>query len=230
MRIVRDAFVVLDYALHDEDGDVIEATDEEGGRPIGFVYGYGSLVSGLEARLAGMAAGETREIVVPPEEGYGAWDEEKEFWVDRAELPAELALDDELEATDESGDEITMRMVEIGEDAVLVDTNHPLAGETLFFDVIVRAVRKATAEELAKTKANAPKARLAMLPSGPPSARSDAPAEALASEGPSPEAPHALQPPSADSVATAPPGVGAPASDEGVRTGHRSGKLTDDEQ
>jgi FKBP-type peptidyl-prolyl cis-trans isomerase SlyD len=221
MRIVRDAFVVLDYALHDEDGDVIEATDEEGGRPIGFVFGYGSLVSGLEARLAGMAAGETREIVVPPEEGYGAWDEEKEFWVDRAELPAELALDDELEATDESGDEITMRMVEIGEDAVLVDTNHPLAGETLFFDVIVRAVRKATAEELAQTKANAPKARLAVLQGGP----SNAPADAPTSEGPSPEAPHALQPPSTASVA-----AGDPPGDEGVRTGHRPGKLTDDEQ
>lgn len=224
MRIVRDAFVVLDYALHDEDGDVIEATDEEGGRPIGFVYGYGSLVTGLEARLAGMAAGETREIVVPPEEGYGAWDEEKEFWVDRAELPAEIALDDELEATDESGDEITMRMVEIGEDAVLVDTNHPLAGETLFFDVIVRAVRTATAEELAKTKANAPKARLSVLSSGPSIAAADAPS----SEPPSPEAPHALQPPSTPFTPAAPSGDRA--DDEGVRTGHRSGKLTDDEQ
>ncbi len=221
MRIARDAFVVLDYALHDEDGDVIEATDEEGGRPIGFVFGYGTLVGGLEARLAGMAAGETREVVVPPEEGYGAWDEEKEFWVDRAELPAALALDDELEATDEAGDELTMRIVEIGEDAVLVDTNHPLAGETLYFDVIVRAVRVATAEELFKTKAVAPKARLAVLPNGP------------ASEPPSPEAPHALQPPSALPEVEAPAGraAGGAADDqEGVRTGRRPGKLTDDEQ
>ncbi len=203
MRIVRDAFVVLDYALYDEDGDVIEATDEEGGRPIGFVFGYGTLVPGLEAQLLGMAAGETREIEVPPAEGYGERDEEREFRVDRAELPDDVAVDDELEAVGEDGEDVVMRVVEVEEDAVLVDLNHPLAGETLRFDVIVRAVRPATAEELAQTRAHAPRPRLAVVDANEPS--------------PTPE--HALQPPLSDA------GEGGE-----VRTGRRAGKLTDDEQ
>jgi FKBP-type peptidyl-prolyl cis-trans isomerase SlyD len=215
MRIARDAFVVLDYALHDEDGDVIEATDEEGGRPIGFVFGYGTLVPGLEARLAGMAAGETREVEVPPEEGYGAWDDEKEIWVDRAEFPDGLEIDDEFGATDEHGEEVAMRVVEIGEDAVLVDMNHPLAGETLFFDVIVRAVRAATPDEIAKTRANAPRPSLPVL-SG--------------SAAPSPEASPALQERPPTAAAEPPAAPTAPDLDEGVRTGRRPGKLTDDEQ
>jgi len=81
MRIVKDAYVVLDYVLYDEDGDVIEATDDEGGRPIGFVHGYGTLVAGLERGIVGMAAGETMEIVVPAEEGYGPRNEDLEHWV-----------------------------------------------------------------------------------------------------------------------------------------------------
>jgi FKBP-type peptidyl-prolyl cis-trans isomerase SlyD len=216
MRIVRDAFVVLDYALHDEDGDVIEATDDEGGRPIGFVYGYGTLVPGLEARLLGMAAGETREVEIPPEEGYGAWDDDKEFWVDRAELPAELAVDDELEADGEDGEEVVMRVVEIGDDAVLVDTNHPLAGETLYFDVIVRAVRPATPAEIAKTKANAPKPQLAVLGGTP--AASPIAEGALQGSGRAAAVPGAEQEPPL-----------APA-DADARTGRRAGKLTEDEQ
>lgn len=219
MRIVRDAFVVLDYALHDEDGDVIEATDEEGGRPIGFVYGYGTLVPGLEARLAGMAAGETLEVEVPPAEGYGAWDDEKEFWVDRAELPDGLEIDDELAADDDQGEEVTMRVVEIADDAVLVDTNHPLAGETLFFDVIVRAVRPATPGELAKTRANAPKPQLPVLGG----------AAAAPATAPPAEAASALQDPERHLEGAADGAPAAPLEDD-VRTGRRAGKLTDDEQ
>lgn len=160
MRIVRDAYVVLDYVLYDEDGDVIEATDDEGGRPIGFVHGYGTLVAGLEDGIVGMGAGETKEIVVPPEQGYGPHDEALEHWVDRSDFPPDVALDDEFEAEDERGEQITLRVVEVADDAVLVDANHPLAGESLRFEVMVRSVRPATPGELADVRRNAPKPRL----------------------------------------------------------------------
>jgi FKBP-type peptidyl-prolyl cis-trans isomerase SlyD len=168
MRVVRDAYVVLDYVLYDEDGDVVEATDDEGGRPIGFVHGYATLVPGLERALVGMAAGETREVVVAPEEGYGAHDPELEQWVDRSDFPDELALDDEFAAETDDGRELTLRVVEIEGDAVLVDGNHPLAGETLRFDVMVRSVRRATEKEIAETRAHAPRPRLGLLPTAAP--------------------------------------------------------------
>ena len=160
MRIVKDAYVVLDYVLYDEDGDVIEATDDEGGRPIGFVHGYGTLVPGLEDGIVGMGAGETKEVTVAPEHGYGAHDGALEHWVDRSDFPEGLQVDDEFEAEDAEGEQITLRVVEIEDDAVLVDANHPLAGETLRFEVMVRSVRPATAEELASTRKAAPRPRL----------------------------------------------------------------------
>lgn len=166
MRIVKDAYVVLDYVLYDDDGDVIEATDDEGGRPIGFVHGYGTLVPGLEDGIVGMAAGETKEIEVPPSEGYGEHDEALEHWVDKTDFPPDLALDDEFEAEDDDGRPLTLRVVEIAEDAVLVDANHPLAGEALRFEVMIRAVRPATPTELRETRGFAPKPRLMLAGDG----------------------------------------------------------------
>ena len=166
MRIVKDAYVVLDYVLYDEDGDVIEATDDEGGRPIGFVQGYGTLVPGLEHGVVGMAAGDTKEVVVTPEHGYGARDEELEHWVDRSDFPAGVEVDDEFEAEDGDGEQITLRVVEIADDAILVDANHPLAGENLRFEVMVRSVRPATAEELADARRTAPRTRLMLVSEG----------------------------------------------------------------
>lgn len=182
MRIVKDAYVVLDYVLYDEDGDVIEATDDEGGRPIGFVQGYGSLVPGLESGIVGMAAGDTKEIVVPPHEGYGEHDEALEHWVDKSDFPPDLALDDEFEAEDDDGNPLTLRVIEVGEDAVLVDANHPLAGEELRFEVMIRSVRPATPSELRDARATAPKTRLMLAPlSGPegPAAGNKPAAEAV---------------------------------------------------
>lgn len=185
MRIVKDAYVVLDYVLYDEDGDVIEATDDEGGRPIGFVHGYGTLVPGLESGLVGMAPGETKEIVVSPEEAYGPHDPELEHWVDKSDFPPDVALDDEFEAVDDDGEQITLRVVEVAEDALLVDANHPLAGETLRFEVMVRAVRSATDKELNDTRRTAPRPRLVLA--GEPGR---APAEAPPSRtGPSSTSP-----------------------------------------
>jgi FKBP-type peptidyl-prolyl cis-trans isomerase SlyD len=166
LRVAKDHVVVFDYVLYDGDGDVVEETDEEGGEPVSCVWGYGALVPALEKALIGLAPGETCEVVVPPEDGYGAWDESKEHWVDRADFPEDLAVEDEFEATIPDGEETTLRVVEIEGDAVLVDSNHPLAGETLRFDVIVRSVRPATAEELAEARGRAPRLRLGLAPDG----------------------------------------------------------------
>ncbi len=166
-RIGKDAYVVLDYVLYDEDGDVLEATDDEGGRPIGFVWGYGTLVPGRERAIQGMAAGETRDVEVAPDDAYGQHDPDLERWVDRSDLPDDLALDDELVGEDAAGEELTLRVVEIEGDAVLLDANHPLAGEPLRFDVMVRAVRPATPAEIADARAHAPKPRLSVLSGAP---------------------------------------------------------------
>ena len=145
-----NTYVTVDYELRDEDGDMLEASADEGGEPIRYVHGYGMLVPGLEAALAGLREGDEREVVVPADAGYGEYDEGLLLEVGRDELPdpAGVKLGDEFIAESPDGDEIAMSVVEIGEKQVVVDANHPLAGMTLRYQVKVLDVREATEDEI----------------------------------------------------------------------------------
>ena len=114
------------------------------------MHGASQIVPGLESELAGLAAGDAKDVVVQPEDGYGLPDPEGVFGVPRAAFPpdAKLSVGDSFIGEDDEGQALPVRVVELREDVVVVDANHPLAGETLFFHVDVREVRDATAEEL----------------------------------------------------------------------------------
>jgi FKBP-type peptidyl-prolyl cis-trans isomerase SlyD len=142
--------VTLDYVLKDDDGEILDESQGDGGEPIEYVHGYGMLVPGLEAALAGMKTGESKEIVVPAEEGFGERDDELMLEIDRAEFPDPKAVKegDEFVAESPDGDEVVMRVVEVKDDAVMVDANHPLAGVTLHYSVKVREIRDATPQEI----------------------------------------------------------------------------------
>jgi FKBP-type peptidyl-prolyl cis-trans isomerase SlyD len=148
--------VTLDYELRDEDGDLLDASEIEGGEPIRYVHGYGMLVPGLEAALVGLKVGDEREIVVPADSGYGEYDESLLVEVDRAEFPnpKAVAVDDEFVAESPDGEEVAMRVVEVQDDVVVVDANHPLAGMTLRYNVAVRSVRLATEAEIERAAAD----------------------------------------------------------------------------
>jgi len=132
-----NTYVTVDYELRDEDGDMLEASAEEGGAPIRYVHGYGMLVPGLEAALVGLRQGDEREVVVPAEAGR-----------DELPDPAGVKVGDEFIAESPDGDEIAMSVVEIGDKQVVVDANHPLAGMTLRYQVKVLDVRDATEDEI----------------------------------------------------------------------------------
>lgn len=151
MKIEPNARVVLDYTLKNEKGELLDASDGEDGEPIVYVHGYGMLVPGLEAALVGLEVGATKDVVIPPEEGFGERDEELVIEVDRSELPNpdDISVGDELVAESPDGDELPMRVVDVLDDGVLVDANHPLAGVTLHYSVRVREVARASDEEVA---------------------------------------------------------------------------------
>ena len=113
----------------------------EDGEPIEYVHGYGMLVPGLEAALVGLKTGDKRKIIIPAEEGYGERDEELMLEIERAEFPDGVQPGDEFVATSPDGDEVVLHVVEVNEDGVLVDANHPLAGMTLHYEVEVKNVR-----------------------------------------------------------------------------------------
>jgi FKBP-type peptidyl-prolyl cis-trans isomerase SlyD len=147
VRIGPNAFAEIDYVLEGEGGEVLDDSTKEDGKRIAYVHGYGMLVPGLEKRLEGLAEGDHADIVVPPEEAYGLHDDDLVYAIDRKDAAA-ANEGDEVVLEDEDGDETVAHVVEVGDDELLVDGNHPLAGLTLRYRVTVREVRAATTEEI----------------------------------------------------------------------------------
>lgn len=148
MKIEKDRVVTFHYALVSGEGEVIDGT--KGGDPIPYLHGHNNIVSGLEAALDGHEAGEQVRVTLAPEQAYGERDEEKVFDVERqlfANVP-ELAVGFMCHMTNEQGVEELVSVVEIADDVVTVDANHPYAGETLTFEVDLLEVRTATADEI----------------------------------------------------------------------------------
>jgi FKBP-type peptidyl-prolyl cis-trans isomerase SlyD len=156
LTIQANTHVVIDYELRDEEGDLLDASQGEGGEPIRYVHGYGMLVPGLEAALSGLKAGDERDVVVPAEAAYGEYDEGLVLQLDRGEFPDPKQVDvgDEFVAESPDGDEIAMNVVEVRDDIVVVDANHPLAGMTLRYHVKVREIRQATDAEIEQAAAD----------------------------------------------------------------------------
>lgn len=155
LRVSPDTFVTLAFVLFDQDGNVVGQADRDD--PLTYVHGYAQIVPGLERGVAGLAKGERTKLVVDPDEAFGEPDEKAVLELDRADLPElgrALHVGDELVAQDDEDDEIHMRVVELRKDTILVDTNHPLAGQTVRFEVEVCDIRPATEEEIAAAEAD----------------------------------------------------------------------------
>lgn len=154
--IQPNTFVTLDYELRDDEGELIDASEGDDGEPIEYVHGYGMLVPGLEAALVGLHVGDERDVIVPAEAGYGERDESLVLEVERSEFPdpGAVAPGDEFVAESPDGDEIAMSVMEVKDDVVVVDANHPLAGMTLRYSIKVRTVRPATDDEIERAAAD----------------------------------------------------------------------------
>lgn len=148
--IQPNAHVLLEYTLKNPEGEVLDSSDGEDSEPIAYVHGYGMLVPGLEAAVVGMKLGEEKEVVVKAEEGFGEHDEELVLEVDRTDFPKpdKVTVGDEFLAESPDGEEIPMRVLEVKDDSVIVDANHPLAGVTLHYKVKVKEIRQATEDEI----------------------------------------------------------------------------------
>lgn len=137
--------ITFHYILKDASGRLLDTS--RGGEPMPFTEGTGQIIEGLEEPLLLMVAGEKRLVVVPPERAYGVHDTELVQKVRRARLPVgDLKVGDQFQTgPDRSAPIVTVRAIE--GDEVLLDANHPLAGQELHFEVEVIAVRAATPEE-----------------------------------------------------------------------------------
>lgn len=146
-KVADDLVVSIEYTLT-VDGEVIDSSEDEG--PLDYLHGHSNIIPGLEKELTGMQVGESKKVKVLPAEGYGELDEDSILEVPLDEFPEDVPLEPgiELEITDDEGDMMFAEIIEIGDDTVTLDTNHPLAGKTLHFDISIVGLRAASAEEI----------------------------------------------------------------------------------
>jgi len=148
MQIGLNCIVAIDYTLTNNDGDVLDTSS--GRAPLEYLHGAGNIIPGLEQALMGLEAGASLRVTVPPAEAYGEHDSEKIQIIPRTAFPPNIVPQEgmQLNARGPDGENFTLWVVRVEEEVVMVDSNHPLAGETLNFDVTIRSVRAATEEEL----------------------------------------------------------------------------------
>lgn len=148
MTVANDSVVTISYTLTDDDGTVIDSSGDNG--DLSYLHGHHNIVPGLESALAGKEVGETIKTSVAPSEGYGERREDLVFEVPRDRLPADEELQNGMQfrAQSADGQEMVVTLVNVGDEQVTLDGNHPLSGQTLNFDVTIQGIRAATAEEL----------------------------------------------------------------------------------
>ena len=156
MRISEQKVVTMNYEVADDQGQLIDRSEEGG--PLAYIHGNGQLIPGLETALEGRGKGDKVAVDVPPEQGYGERDEEGVQTVARNQfddsVEIEVGMQFEAEDDDEGHQIVTVAAVD-GENITL-DTNHPLAGKNLRFKVEILDVRDASTEELSHGHVHGP--------------------------------------------------------------------------
>lgn len=138
--------VSLAYQLTNKAGDVLDESSVQD--PFMFIQGSGQVIPGLETALMGLKKGDKKKVQVEPAEGYGELDPKLKMTVKRSQFPKGVELEQgmQFEASGPQGDSI-FTVISFTDNEVTIDGNHPLAGETLNFDVEVLEIRDATEEE-----------------------------------------------------------------------------------
>lgn len=148
MKIANDCVVAIHYTLTNEDGEQLDSS--AGGEPLTYLHGHGGIIPGLENELTDKEKGDSLNVVVQPAEGYGDFNPDMLQQVPREAFQGVESIEPgmQFQAQGEGGQMQMVVVREVTEEAVLVDGNHPLAGQVLNFDVSIEAVREASAEEI----------------------------------------------------------------------------------
>ncbi|KGK41904.1 peptidylprolyl isomerase [Nitrincola sp. A-D6] len=147
MQIDQNTVVSIHYTLTNSEGNVMDSS--VGQQPLAYLHGASNIIPGLENALTGKAVGDTLAVTVEPEQGYGEVREEMIQAVERSNFAGvdEIEVGMQFMAQTPWGEQ-PVTVVGIEGDSVTLDGNHPLAGQTLTFDVEVVEVRGATDEEV----------------------------------------------------------------------------------
>lgn len=132
--ITEGSKISLEYSLTLKDQGVVDSN--VGGEALTFVYGSKQIIPGLEKAVSGMKVGEQKNVEIAPEEAYGPIYQEAITTANISQFPADLQQVGAMVQTQgQDGRELRGKVVSIEGDTVKVDFNHPLAGETLYFEI-----------------------------------------------------------------------------------------------
>lgn len=155
MQITKDTVVTLEYRVTDSDGGLVD----DGKHPLTYLHGgYGGIFDRIEVELQGKDIGDKLEVKLQPEEAFGDYDESLIAIEPRSLFPdnIEVGMQFERGSEDEEDDGLLYTITDIADDKVVVDGNHPLAGQALVFSCTVTEVRKASPEELSHGHVHGP--------------------------------------------------------------------------
>jgi FKBP-type peptidyl-prolyl cis-trans isomerase SlyD len=155
MQVENNTVVSFHYQMHEVGGDYSE--DSTGGDPMLYLHGYRGVLPGLEDAMAGRSPGDEFSVTLEAKDAYGLRDEDgiKRVPVKHLLEPKKPRVGD-IVLINTRDRKVRATVVKLGRFNVDVDTNHPLAGKTLQFDVQIVDVREATMEEVAHRHAHGP--------------------------------------------------------------------------
>lgn len=145
-KITLNKFVSLVYTITDEENNILERID----MPIQYIQGAKSqVIEKIEIALDGHQVDDLVHVTLSPEEGFGAHQPELTFSDDIANVPPQFhSIGSEVEFQNDQGESKIFRVTEIADGKLTVDGNHPFAGKTITYNITVKEVRDATADEL----------------------------------------------------------------------------------
>lgn len=145
-QVQKDKVVSFSYTLKDSSGNVLEQTDKN--RPMEYLHGNQNIIPGLEREMEGLKVGDSKSVKVEPKDGYGEYNKDMSFRVPKNNFPEGVDLQPgmEFQTQTENGPMIIV-VTEVHDEEVVVDANHPMAGQELHFDITINNIREATAQE-----------------------------------------------------------------------------------
>lgn len=147
MKVRNNTVVTFDYTLRDDKGNLLDSS--LGGESFAYLHGHGQIIPGLESAMHGREKGDQFEVVIQPEDAYGDYDEDLVAAIPKEQFDPSIEILPGMQFNAErNGKYYTLTVVEVQDNHIIVDGNHPLAGVVLYFKIDVKDVREATQEEL----------------------------------------------------------------------------------
>lgn len=154
MTITKNQVVSLHYTLKNDDGDIIDSS--EGLPTLDFIYGMGAVIKGLEKALANKQVGDSFNVSIPPEDAYGFERIENIQSIPLSQFEDPSSIQPGVQFQLDNGALAVVQSV--SKESVTLDMNHPLAGQTLHFDISIENLRDASEKEISDGKIHGPDA------------------------------------------------------------------------